>query len=55
VAAENYIPMNTKPAPTNPSEMPADSTPVADVAPEAWEEFLEEEGDCCGGCHHKPR
>ena len=30
-------------------------SPTTPAAPEAWEEFLEEEGDCCGGCHHKPR
>ena len=23
--------------------------------PVAWEEFLEDDADCCGGCDHKPR
>jgi hypothetical protein len=45
--------MDTTPTPTITPETPAAPTP--DAVPEAWEAFLEEEGDCCGGCHHKPR
>jgi len=28
---------------------------TTDTAPQAWEEFLEDDVDCCGGCNHKPR
>jgi len=28
---------------------------VPETTPEPWEEFLEDDADCCGGCDHKPR
>jgi hypothetical protein len=44
----------------HPPKKPVETTPVPPIeklapAPEAWEEFLEDDADCCGGCHHKPR
>ncbi len=41
--------VETPSAPTQPNESQSAEPPVA------WEEFLEDEGDCCGGCNHKPR
>lgn len=38
-------------APKQPNESQVTQHP----APEAWEEFLEDDADCCGGCNHKPR
>ncbi|MBX9725952.1 MAG: hypothetical protein K2X09_01695 [Rickettsiales bacterium] len=29
--------------------------PEATAPSEAWQEFLEDDADCCGGCNHKPR
>ena len=38
-----------------PTELPKEQSVDTKPAPVAWQEFLEEDADCCGGCNHKPR
>jgi len=43
-------------SPNDPVEAVQTTVPSAPKPePEKWEEFLEDDADCCSGCHHKPR